>query len=324
MTRGAADPLDGRARRLRGIPRTRRRAPGRRALEVRGLSARRGSTTCRSRCATGEIVGLAGLVGAGRTSTALALAGALPVRPATSRLDGRPVRFRSPAEAIGRGTRLRHGGPQDARASFRRMAVERRTSRSPSCVVRVGLPPASVAPSAAAASRKAREFDVRAPSGSRSRPPRSRAGTSRRCSSRGICLKPRRLLILDEPTRGVDVGARAEIYALMNRLTDEGLAILMISSDLPEVLGMADRVVVLRDGRTAGELARAEATPERVMALASAERASRRWMSRYAIFVALGARVPDPRAGDRRVLHGRRTCRTCCARTRSPPSWLPA
>ncbi len=82
-------------------------------------------------------------------------------------------------------------------------------------------------------------------------------------------LKPRRLLILDEPTRGVDVGARAEIYTLMNRLTAEGLAVLMISSELPEVLGMADRVVVLREGRTTGELARSEATPERVMALAS-------------------------------------------------------
>ena len=70
-------------------------------------------------------------------------------------------------------------------------------------------------------------------------------------------------------TRGVDVGARAEIYALMNRLTAGGLAVLMISSDLPEVLGMADRIVVLREGRTTGELLRAEATAERVMALAS-------------------------------------------------------
>ena len=67
----------------------------------------------------------------------------------------------------------------------------------------------------------------------------------------------------------VDVGARAEIYGLMNRLTAEGLAILMISSELPEVLGMADRIVVLREGRTMGELARAAATPERVMGLAT-------------------------------------------------------
>jgi ABC-type sugar transport system ATPase subunit len=76
------------------------------------------------------------------------------------------------------------------------------------------------------------------------------------------------VMILDEPTRGVDVGARAEIYALMNRLTSEGTALLMISSELPELLGMSDRVVVLHEGRTAGELTRQEATPERVMALA--------------------------------------------------------
>ena len=78
-----------------------------------------------------------------------------------------------------------------------------------------------------------------------------------------------RIFIFDEPTRGVDVGARAEIYAMMNRLTDNGLGILMISSDLPEALGMADRVVVMREGRTVGALARVEATPERVMAMAT-------------------------------------------------------
>ncbi len=81
-------------------------------------------------------------------------------------------------------------------------------------------------------------------------------------------LEPRTVVILDEPTRGVDVGARAEIYALMNRLTAAGLAILMISSDLPELIGMADRVVVMRDGRVTGEVDRSVLTPEVVMALA--------------------------------------------------------
>jgi ABC-type sugar transport system ATPase subunit len=83
-------------------------------------------------------------------------------------------------------------------------------------------------------------------------------------------VRPPRVLILDEPTRGVDVGARAEIYRVMNRLTDDGLGILMISSDLPEVLGMSDRIVVMRAGRTAGVLSRTNATAERVMALATA------------------------------------------------------
>ena len=79
---------------------------------------------------------------------------------------------------------------------------------------------------------------------------------------------PLKLLILDEPTRGIDVGAKREIYQIMNELTGQGVAILMISSELPEVLGMADRIVVIRDGRIAGEMDRADATQEKIGSLA--------------------------------------------------------
>lgn len=79
------------------------------------------------------------------------------------------------------------------------------------------------------------------------------------------------MLVLDEPTRGVDVGAKTEIYALIDRLTRRGLGILFISSELPELIGMADRIVVMQGGRTVGELARGEATEERIMELATAE-----------------------------------------------------
>jgi len=78
-----------------------------------------------------------------------------------------------------------------------------------------------------------------------------------------------KVLIFDEPTRGIDVGAKAEIYQLMNRLAEEGVAILMISSELPEVLGMSDRILVMHQGRIAGELSREEATQERIMHLAT-------------------------------------------------------
>jgi ribose transport system ATP-binding protein len=81
-------------------------------------------------------------------------------------------------------------------------------------------------------------------------------------------------LILDEPTRGIDVGAKAEIYALMNRLTTEGLAILMISSELPEVLAMSDRIVVMHEGRLRGELTKAQATADAVMELATGGRSA--------------------------------------------------
>jgi ribose transport system ATP-binding protein len=84
----------------------------------------------------------------------------------------------------------------------------------------------------------------------------------------------RTVLILDEPTRGVDVGAKAEIYRIMRELADGGLAILMISSELTEVTGMADRVIVMREGRITGELSGADATEESIMHLATTERAA--------------------------------------------------
>jgi len=82
-------------------------------------------------------------------------------------------------------------------------------------------------------------------------------------------VKPPRVLIVDEPTRGVDVGARAEIYALLDHLSREGMAIILISSDLTEVIGMVDRVVVMRQGRTVRDLPRGEATAETVMSAAT-------------------------------------------------------
>lgn len=81
-----------------------------------------------------------------------------------------------------------------------------------------------------------------------------------------------KVLILDEPTRGVDVGAKREIYQLMNELTDRGVAIVMVSSELPEILGMSDRVLVIHEGTLSGELSRNDATQERIMTLATGGR----------------------------------------------------
>jgi ABC-type sugar transport system ATPase subunit len=78
-----------------------------------------------------------------------------------------------------------------------------------------------------------------------------------------------RVLFLDEPTRGIDVGAKQEIYAQINRLAESGLAIVLVSSELPEVLGLSDRVIVLHEGRVTGEFTRSEATPEAVMSCAT-------------------------------------------------------
>jgi ABC-type sugar transport system ATPase subunit len=238
--------------------------PGAPALEVRGLSAagrfRDVSFTVRE----GEIVGLAGLVGAGRTSTALAIVGAID-SVGDVRVRGEHVRLRTPADAIDRGlaylTEDRKG-----RGIFAELSTSTNiTIAFLRAFVRSGF--ISDTRERDAATRAARDFDVRAatleqPAGTLS------GGNQQKMLLARYLLEPRTVVILDEPTRGVDVGARAEIYALMNRLTSAGLAILMISSDLPELIGMADRVVVMREGRVTGEIERSALTPEVVMALA--------------------------------------------------------
>jgi ABC-type sugar transport system ATPase subunit len=234
-------------------------------LDVRSLSAPPRFSDVSLTVRAGEIVALAGLVGAGRTSAALALAGAIPARGEV-RLKGSLVRFRTPADAIDRGvayvTEDRKG-----RGLFPQLGVDANiTLTYLSTFARAGL--LDAARERSAATDAAKRFDLRAarlsqPAGTLS------GGNQQKALLARFLLKPRALVILDEPTRGVDVGARAEIYGLMRRLTADGTAILMISSDLPEVLGIADRIVVMRGGRTTGELTRADATAERVMALAS-------------------------------------------------------
>jgi L-arabinose transport system ATP-binding protein len=88
--------------------------------------------------------------------------------------------------------------------------------------------------------------------------------------ARWLARRPK-VLILDEPTRGIDVGAKAEIYRIIADLAHDGIALLVISSELPEVLGLADRIIVIKDGRIAGELSRAEATEEKILSLAISE-----------------------------------------------------
>jgi ABC-type sugar transport system ATPase subunit len=214
----------------------------------------------------GEIVGVAGLVGAGRTSAALAMIGALPAAGRVE-VDGRAVSFRSPADAIAGGlayvTEDRKG-----RGIFAMLSLaDNITMTHLPAFARGGL--LSMSRQRAVVRAAVQAFDIRA-GGATQRAGTLSGGNQQKALVARYVVRPPRVLILDEPTRGVDVGARAEIYREINRLTDQGLGILMISSDLPEVLGMSDRVVVMRGGRTAGELPRAEATAEGVMALATA------------------------------------------------------
>jgi ABC-type sugar transport system ATPase subunit len=238
---------------------------GQTVVEVRGLSAPPRFRDVSFSVRAGEIVGLAGLVGAGRSSTALAMLGAIPAHGELL-LDGRPVRFTSPSDAIAHGvayvTEDRKGRGMLASMS----AAANLTVASLNRYQRGGW--LSLSREAEAAQAAARDCDVRAASLDQAASTLSGGNQQKVLLARFLLTKPK-LLILDEPTRGVDVGARAEIYALMNRLCAEGLAIAMISSDLPELLGMSDRVIVMREGNVTGELDRAAATPEAVMALAT-------------------------------------------------------
>jgi rhamnose transport system ATP-binding protein len=243
--------------------------PGPTAIEVRGLRCAPRIHDVSFSVRAGEIVALAGLVGAGRTSSALTLIGAPPGKGEAGgevHVGGRPVRFRSPVEALASGVAY-VTEDRKAHGLFPQMSSEGNiTIARLAAFTRAGVLSRKRERTAAAAA--AREFDVRAaglsqPAGTLS------GGNQQKVLLARYLLVPPTVLILDEPTRGVDVGARAEIYRQMNRLSERGLAILMISSDLNEVLGMADRIVVMRGGRTTGELDRRTATAEAVMTLAA-------------------------------------------------------
>ena len=218
----------------------------------------------------GEIVGLYGLVGAGRTELCEALFGARKSR-GTIELDGQRVRIRSPHGAIRRGIGF---VTEDRKSEGLVLGLS----------VRENLALPSLARRQRGSLIRAREergvvdrvidlLGIRTPSPETLVVQLSGGNQQKVVIGKWLLTEPK-VLICDEPARGIDVGSKAEIYAHLRRLADAGMAILMVSSELPEVLGMSDRIVIMRDGRTVGEVPGAEATEEKVMSLALAERAN--------------------------------------------------
>lgn len=214
----------------------------------------------------GEILGVAGLIGAGRTALAETLFGLRPATAGEIELAGEKVRLRSAKQAIHHGMGF---VPEDRKLQglFLNMAVrENVTISATSLVSNLGFL------NTPKANNLAREYveklDIRTPS-LRQRVRNLSGGNQQKVIiARWLTLKPR-LLILDEPTRGVDVGAKAEIHALMRQLAQEGVGVLMISSELPEVLGVSDRIIVMHDGRITGRFDRDEATQDKIMQAAT-------------------------------------------------------
>ncbi|MFE7563953.1 sugar ABC transporter ATP-binding protein [Kitasatospora sp. NPDC057500] len=216
----------------------------------------------------GEVVGLAGLIGAGRSELALALAGDLPVRSGTVTLDGRPLPVGSPGRVIRAGVGL---APEErkAQALFLHRSIRDNTSIAVLDRLRRGRFVRRAAERELARAHTDR-LRVRAPSIEHEVRKLSGGNQQKVVLARWLARRPK-LLILDEPTRGIDVGAKAEIHRIIADLAEEGVALLVVSSELPELLGLADRIVVLQDGRVTGELDRADATEEAVLQLAMAD-----------------------------------------------------
>jgi D-xylose transport system ATP-binding protein len=215
----------------------------------------------------GEVLGIAGLMGAGRSDLLTAIFGAHVGRVSGEVLvGGQSVQIRSPAEAIRHGIgyvtedRKRFGLVLDQTilhnatlASLKKVSGRFMTNMDAERAV---------------GERAARDLRIKAPDVQTIAGTLSGGNQQKVVLAKWLLTEPR-VLFLDEPTRGIDVGAKQEIYAQINQLAREGLAIVLVSSELPEVLGLSDRILVLREGRITGWFTRSEATPESVMACAT-------------------------------------------------------
>lgn len=237
------------------------------AVEVRELRTRRYPRRSLSlEFRQGEILGLAGLVGAGRSEFAQALFGIDPRVAGTILLDGQPVKIASPADAIRRGIVL---VPEDRRRCG--LIVEQTVRENITLPALAAFSRAGVVDRAAerkAADEMTVKLNVKAPSIETKTANLSGGNQQKVVLAKWMSLGPK-LMIMDEPTRGVDVGAKAEIYQLMRELAERGVAILMISSDMEEILGQSDRIAVMHEGAISGILERNEATEEAIMELAT-------------------------------------------------------
>jgi len=243
----------------------RRLEPGEVVLSARNLTRGKALQDCSLTLRRGEVVGLAGLLGAGRTELARAIVGADPLDGGSVEVKGRAVFARGPGDVIERGVGL---VPEDRKTQGLVLGLSvQRNLALPSArrLSKLGVMDARA--EAELAEREIQDLRIKTPSPAQ--PVALLSGGNQQKVVLGKWLGANvDVLILDEPTRGIDVGAKVEIYELMNRLTAQGAAILMISSELPEVLGMSDRILVMHQGRIAAELLARDATQEKLLAAA--------------------------------------------------------
>ena len=246
---------------------------GRQLIAVRGLSKQNVFSDISFTLHRGEVLGFAGLVGARRTDVGLALFGIEPADSGEIVFDGRAVNIRSPEQALKLGIAY---VTEDRRLLGLTMPM--------SIATNISLPMLRQYTSAlglvkrqaevAAAEQYRQRLSIRAPSVHLEVGKLSGGNQQKVMLSKWLNTRPQ-LLILDEPTRGIDVGAKAEVHHIINELAVQGLGIILISSDLPEVLAMSDHILVMREGRQMGIFRRAEATQEAVLTAAMGQAAFR-------------------------------------------------
>ncbi|SMG22822.1 sugar ABC transporter ATP-binding protein [Paracoccus sp. J56] len=233
------------------------------ALEVRGLTVpgrvRDVSFTLRR----GEVLGIAGLIGSGRTELAEGLVG---LRPAGGEIcvAGRPVAIRSLRDAFAAGLAYLTEDRKEAGLLLDKGLRENLTLAT---LERFGGWRIDTRAEDAALEQATREFDIRAPRRDIAAGKLS-GGNQQKLLMAKVMLSDPRIILIDEPTRGIDVGTKSQIYAFIRKLAAEGRSLIVISSEMTEVIGLADRVLVMREGRLAGELSGSEMTEDRIVRLA--------------------------------------------------------
>ncbi|WP_394350127.1 sugar ABC transporter ATP-binding protein [Streptomonospora sp. PA3] len=243
-------------------------APGETVLEVEGLHRAGVFADVGLSVRAGEIVALAGLVGAGRSEVVRAVFGVDRYDSGTVRVSGRRLPPGRPSAAMAAGVAL---VPEDRRQQglVMEMSIERNATLTRRwSLSRLGL--LRRRDEERAAAEWARRLQLKAGRLSDAVTTLSGGNQQKVVLAKWLATEPR-LLIVDEPTRGIDVGTKAEVHRLLSELAGQGIAVLMVSSELPEVLGMADRVLVMHEGRISAELSRDEATEESVMYAATGQ-----------------------------------------------------
>jgi ABC-type sugar transport system ATPase subunit len=237
-------------------------------LSVRGLSRGKLLKNISFDLRRGEILGFAGLMGAGRTETARCIFGVDRIDAGTIALDGQPITLRSPRDAVSLGIGY---VPEDRKQQGLVLGMSVRDNMTLTVLDRLGRNGiVNWGRVTSTAQGYVSSLQLRPPQLDLPAVQLSGGNQQKVVLAKWLALKPR-VLILDEPTRGIDVGAKAEVHGLIDRLAHEGIGIILISSELPEVIHMSDRILVMAAGAIVGEVPRAEASQERVLALASLE-----------------------------------------------------